>query len=196
MADLGGPLDIKAPVIWVLGGPGSGKGTQCAKIVEKYGYVHISSGDLLREEVAKASVLGQQLSEIMRKGELVPLETVLQLLKNTIKNKSTSAKGFLIDGYPRTVDQGEKFTSLVCPVKAILFFDLSDDLMAARLLERGKSSGRADDNEETIRKRLKTFRNESMPVVDKYRDMVHTISSTDPVDVVFEKVAAFMDKLQ
>ncbi|OQR70982.1 adenylate kinase isoenzyme 1-like [Tropilaelaps mercedesae] len=196
MADLGAPLSINAPVVWVLGGPGSGKGTQCAKIVEKYGYVHISSGDLLREEVAKASPLGQQLSEIMKKGELVPLETVLQLLKNAIASKAESAKGFLIDGYPRTVEQGEKFTSLVCPVKAIVFFDLSDDLMAARLLERGKSSGRADDNEETIRKRLQTFRNESMPVVDKYREMVQTIPATDPVDVVFGKVVTFMDKLQ
>lgn len=195
MADLGAPLDLKAPVVWVLGGPGSGKGTQCAKIVEKYGFVHISSGDLLREEVAKASPLGQQLSEIMKKGELVPLETVLQLLKNAIAGKADSAKGFLIDGYPRTVDQGEKFTSLVCPVKAIVFFDLSDDIMAARLLERGKTSGRADDNEETIRKRLQTFRNESMPVVDKYKEMVVTIPATDPVDVVFGKVVGFMDKL-
>ncbi|XP_003747121.1 adenylate kinase isoenzyme 1 [Galendromus occidentalis] len=195
MTDIGAPLDIKVPVVWVLGGPGSGKGTQCAKIVEKYGYVHISSGDLLRDEVAKATPLGQQLSAIMTKGELVPLETVLQLLKNAIKEKADSAKGFLIDGYPRTVEQGEKFTSLVCSVKAIVFFDLSDDLMAARLLERGKSSGRADDNEETIRKRLQTFRNESMPVVEKYASMVVTIPATDPVDVVFGKVVAFMDKL-
>jgi len=195
MTDIGPPLQISVPVVWVLGGPGSGKGTQCAKIVEKYGYVHISSGDLLRAEVAKQSDIGKQLNEIMKKGELVPLETVLQLLKNAINEKVDTAKGYLIDGYPRTVSQGEKFISMVCPVRAILFFDLSDDLMMERLMKRGETSGRADDNTETIKKRLQTFRNESVPVVEKYPSQVTTISSSDPVDVVFGHVLTFMDKL-
>jgi adenylate kinase len=103
----------KAKVIFVVGGPGSGKGTQCERIVAKYGYTHLSSGDLLRAEVASGSERGKQLNELMQKGLLVSNQFVLDMIKDAmLKNVSTS-KGFLIDGYPRQVDQGIEFEKQV-----------------------------------------------------------------------------------
>ena len=97
--------EAKLPVIWVLGGPGCGKGTQCDKIVSKYGYTHLSSGDLLRDEVKSGSDRGQQLNAMMEKGDLVPLFVVLDLLAEAMIGKLAGSKGFLIDGYPREVAQ-------------------------------------------------------------------------------------------
>ncbi len=103
----------KLPIIWVLGGPGSGKGTQCARLVERYGFSHLSSGDLLRDEVGSGSEKGKELNEIMSKGQLVPREIVLDLIKAAIEKKVATAKGFLIDGYPREVEQGVDFENKV-----------------------------------------------------------------------------------
>lgn len=99
----------KIPIIWVLGGPGSGKGTQCARLVEKYGFQHLSSGDLLRDEVQSGSEKGKEISEMMVKGLLVPRQVVLDLLKQAMLKNLATAKGYLIDGYPREVEQGEDF---------------------------------------------------------------------------------------
>merc|ERR1711920_175298 len=141
------------PVIWVLGGPGCGKGTQCDRIVAKYGYTHLSSGDLLREEVQGGSERGKTLNAMMEKGDLVPLFVVLDLLAEAMISKLSGSKGFLIDGYPREVAQGQEFEKEILPCSQILYFDVSDETMTARLLNRGKTSGRADDNVETIKLR-------------------------------------------
>lgn len=98
---------------FLSGGPGSGKGTQCERIVKKYGFTHLSTGDLLRDEVASGSARGKELTAIMEKGALVPLETVLQLLKEAMTAKAATSKGFLIDGYPRELDQGIRFENEV-----------------------------------------------------------------------------------
>jgi len=115
------------PVIFVLGGPGSGKGTQCERIVQKYGYTHLSSGDLLRAEVQSGSDLGKELNATMEKGELVPLETVLRLIREAMVQALGSSKGFLIDGYPREVDQALKFEEQVAACTLVLYFELPDD---------------------------------------------------------------------
>merc|ERR1739838_499191 len=150
-------------IVFIVGGPGSGKGTQCDRIVAKYGYCHLSSGDLLRAEVASVSERGQKLNEIMKTGGLVPLETVLAMIKDKMM-ANADAKGFLIDGYPREVAQGEQFESTLAPATAVLYLDVANDTMVARLVNRGKTSGRADDNEETIKKRLETFSAATEPV--------------------------------
>merc|ERR1712176_985309 len=106
-------------IVFIVGGPGSGKGTQCDRIVAKYGYCHLSSGDLLRAEVASGSERGQKLNEIMKTGGLVPLETVLAMIKDKMM-ANADAKGFLIDGYPREVAQGEQFESTLAPATAVL----------------------------------------------------------------------------
>ncbi|XP_029855284.1 adenylate kinase isoenzyme 1 isoform X2 [Aquila chrysaetos chrysaetos] len=102
-------------IIFVVGGPGSGKGTQCEKIVQKYGYTHLSTGDLLRAEVSSGSERGKKLQAIMEKGELVPLDTVLDMLRDAMVAKADVSKGFLIDGYPREVKQGEEFEKKIAP---------------------------------------------------------------------------------
>ena len=202
-------------IVFIVGGPGSGKGTQCDRIVQKYGYCHLSSGDLLRAEVASGSERGQKLQEIMKKGELVPLETVLAMIKDKMIANS-SASGFLIDGYPREVAQGEQFESTVsfksisippnktffkiASATAVLYLDVANETMTQRLINRGKTSGRADDNEETIRARLETFSKATAPVVAYYKEkgklfeVERSIAESSP-DAVFNKVCELFDKL-
>jgi len=187
--------EAKLPIIWVLGGPGSGKGTQCDKIVEKYGFTHLSSGDLLRAEVESGSERGMQLTEIMAKGELVPLFVVLDLLSEAMLGKLSGSKGFLIDGYPREVAQGAEFEKEIAPCAQILYFELSDETMTERLINRGKSSGRVDDNEETIKKRLKTFHEHSQPVVDAYSSKCAIIPAERAPGDIFTDVCGVLDSL-
>merc|ERR1711997_785603 len=189
-----GPVDCSAltasglPIVWVLGGPGCGKGTQCDKIVAKYGFTHLSSGDLLREEVASGSERGKNLTAIMESGQLVPLATVLDLLAEAMIKRLSGSKGFLIDGYPREVSRGEEFEKEICPCSKILYFQVSDETMTARLLKRGESSGRADDNLETIAKRLNTFHQHSEPVMAHYAAKCATIPAERSVDEIYADV--------
>ncbi|XP_035577025.1 adenylate kinase isoenzyme 1 isoform X4 [Canis lupus dingo] len=158
----------KTKIIFVVGGPGSGKGTQCEKIVQKYGYTHLSTGDLLRAEVSSGSARGKMLSEIMEKGQLVPLETVLDMLRDAMVAKVDTSKGFLIDGYPREVQQGEEFERRIGQPTLLLYVDAGPETMTQRLLKRGETSGRVDDNEETIKKRLETYYKATEPVIAFY----------------------------
>merc|ERR1711887_452570 len=185
-------------IVFIVGGPGSGKGAQCDRIVEKYGYCHLSSGDLLRAEVASGSERGQKLQEIMKKGELVPLETVLAMIKDKMIANS-GASGFLIDGYPREVAQGEQFESTIALATAVLYLDVANETMVTRLVNRGKTSGRADDNEETIKMRLDTFAKATAPVVAYYKEkgklfeVERSIAESSP-DAVFNKVCELFEK--
>ncbi|CAL8078492.1 unnamed protein product [Calicophoron daubneyi] len=179
-----------AKVIFVLGGPGSGKGTQCDKLVEKYHYNHLSSGDLLREEVASGSPRGKMLEEIMKKGELVSLDTVLQLLRDAMIKCVSKNCYFLIDGYPRELDQGVRFEKEICPCMCVISFDVNEKVMTQRLLHRGETSGRADDNPETIKNRLKTFEQSTKPVLDYYEKQhkLIRIDASGSIDDVFKSV--------
>ncbi|KAG8720811.1 UMP-CMP kinase [Ceratobasidium sp. 394] len=192
----------KVMVIFVLGGPGAGKGTQCARIVQDYGFVHLSAGDLLREEQKReGSQFGALISEHIRNGTIVPMEVTVKLLENAIRaelakphpgNAWENGHGrFLVDGFPRKMDQAIKFDETVCLSSFVLFFDTTEEVMLARLLERGKTSGREDDNAESIKKRFRTFVETSMPVVDKYRaeGKVVAVDSTRPIEVVHADVS-------
>jgi len=183
------------PVIFVLGGPGCGKGTQCAQIVDRYGFTHLSSGDLLRDEVQSGSSRGKALNAIMEKGELVPLEVVLDLLAEAMLKEVAKSKGFLIDGYPREIAQGTQFENSILPCTKVLYFQVPDEVMIQRLLKRAETSGRVDDNEETIKKRLATFHKHSEPVVEHYKDKCTTILATSTPDAIFEEVKKVLDSL-
>ncbi|XP_019396219.1 PREDICTED: adenylate kinase isoenzyme 1 isoform X2 [Crocodylus porosus] len=185
-------------IIFVVGGPGSGKGTQCEKIVEKYGYTHLSTGDLLRAEVGSGSERGKKLSAIMEKGELVPLDTVLDMLRDAMVAKADVSKGFLIDGYPREVKQGEEFEKKIGPPTLLLYVDAGKDTMVKRLLKRGETSGRADDNEETIKMRLETYYKATEPVIAFYesRGIVRKLNAEGTVDDVFKQVCTHLDTLK
>lgn len=182
------PSDVT--VLFVLGGPGAGKGTQCARLVSTYGFKHLSAGDLLRAEQERpGSQFGELIRSCIKNGEIVPMEVTVQLLENAmteaVKEEGTSR--FLIDGFPRKMDQALKFEEVVCPARLVLFFDCPEAEMERRLMERGKTSGRADDNAESIRKRFRTFVETSMPVVDYYEKQgrVVKVDATPAPDQVF-----------
>lgn len=194
----------EATVIFVLGGPGAGKGTQCANLVRDFGFTHLSAGDLLRAEQDRpGSQFGGLIRDCIRNGEIVPMEVTVQLLENAMTDvirKADSAadadatgkkqpKKFLIDGFPRKMDQAIKFEETVCPAKFVLFYDCPEEVMMRRLLERGKTSGRADDNTESIKKRFRTFVETSMPVVHYYEKQgrVVKIDATPKPERVYDE---------
>ncbi|GMH33803.1 hypothetical protein BSKO_01637 [Bryopsis sp. KO-2023] len=175
-------------VFFVLGGPGSGKGTQCLKLVEQYGCTHLSAGDLLREEVKSGSETGKKCEELMTQGKLVPMDVTIGLLKKAMIE--SGAKNFLIDGFPRALDQAKAFAEQVKECEMVLFLDCPEDVMQKRLMSRSQTSGRVDDNAETIQKRFKTFVDASMPVVEYYRKLGRciTVSAVPDTDDVFAAV--------
>ncbi|KJR89470.1 UMP-CMP kinase [Sporothrix schenckii 1099-18] len=179
-------------VVFVLGGPGAGKGTQCARLVKAYGFTHLSAGDLLRAEQDRpGSQFGQLIRDCIRDGAIVPLEVTVKLLENAMQETIDTKKGkehkFLIDGFPRKMDQAVAFEEAVCQAKLVLFYDCPESELERRLMERGKTSGRADDNAASIRKRFRTFVETSMPVVDAYEKegRVVKIDATSTPDAVF-----------
>jgi len=186
------------PVIFVIGGPGSGKGTICDRIRQKYGFTHLSTGDLLREEVASGSEKGKSLNEVMVSGKLVSNDQVLDLLRAAIEKKSATSSGFLIDGYPREVNQAIDFEKKVCSCSVIMYFNCSDEEMIKRLVKRGLTSGRADDNEETIKKRLETFHTHTQPILDHFakEGKLETVNTLRPVEEVYADVERIILKLE
>ncbi|KAI9739587.1 MAG: bifunctional uridylate/adenylate kinase [Cirrosporium novae-zelandiae] len=180
-------------VIFVLGGPGAGKGTQCANLVRDYGFTHLSAGDLLREEQERpGSQFGELIKDYIRNGKIVPMEVTVKLLENCIASTIEGKEGgrFLIDGFPRKMDQADFFEENVCPSKFVLFFDCPPEVLEKRLLERGKTSGRSDDNKESIQKRFKTFVETSMPVVNKFDKATKVVKVTADrsMEEVYEEV--------
>ncbi|XP_076966235.1 adenylate kinase isoenzyme 5 isoform X2 [Callospermophilus lateralis] len=150
------------------GGPGSGKGTQCEKLVEKYGFTHLSTGELLRQELASTSERSKLIRDIMERGDLVPSGIVLELLKEAMVASLSNTKGFLIDGYPREVKQGQEFGRRIRDPHLVICMDCSADTMTNRLLQRSQSSPRMDDASKTIAKRLETYYRASIPVIAYY----------------------------
>lgn len=185
-------------VIFVLGGPGAGKGTQCERLVQKLDFVHLSAGDLLREERAREdSQVGHIIRKHIREGTIVPMEITISLLKAAMI-AATPKKKFLIDGFPRNIEQGVAFEEQVCQGRAVLFFDCDEDIMIERLLSRSLTSGRDDDNIESIRKRLVTYREITMPVIDFYakQGKVFRFDSSASKDSITEQVIATLNKLE
>ena len=156
----------------ILGGaPGSGKGTLSDIIVEHYGLQHLSTGDVLRAEIASGSKLGQEINEIISFGNLIPDEQMIQLLKNYITSLPADCKGVIFDGFPRTVEQAHALTQMLDEHHMDAYMlDLwaAEDTIIERLLNRGKTSGRADDNLETIKKRLRIYNETTRPISDYY----------------------------
>ncbi|KAJ1336837.1 hypothetical protein BSLG_006940 [Batrachochytrium salamandrivorans] len=171
-------------IIFVLGGPGSGKGTQCERLAVEFQLTHISAGDLLRDEVQRQSDVGNMVAGMMKEGKIVPMDIILTLLREEIK-KSITSVGFLIDGFPRAMDQALEFEKRIGPCRLVLAFTCSLEVLEQRLLERGKTSGRADDNIATIQKRFFTFKEQSIPVIEYYKGK-EIISSERSIDEVYD----------
>lgn len=167
----------------------------CEKIIAKYGFTHLSTGDLLRAEVKSGSERAKTLTAIMEQGGLVPNDVVLELLKEAIVSRAADSKGFLVDGYPREKSQGIAFEQAIAPVSVIIYFEASSETLTKRLLGRAASSGRADDNEETIKLRLKTFLDNNQQVLDQYPDKISRINAEASVDTIFDEVQKILDPL-
>jgi len=190
----------KPNVVFVLGAPGSGKGTQCQNIVDKYGYVHLSAGDLLRaERISPGSEYGELIEHHITNGTIVPVAITCSLLQRAMKDSGKSH--FLIDGFPRNKDNLDGWMSEVGPDKAnvrcVLFFSCEQKVCVERCLQRGAAgSGRTDDNEESLRKRFDTYLGATMPIVDEFRasGLVREIDANRPIDDVFVDVAKIFDK--
>jgi len=182
-------------IIFILGGPGSGKGTQCKQIVDKYGFVQISTGDLFRECVNdKTNELGIEIKEIMEKGELVPTELVLKMLKDEMLRLKSNK--YLLDGFPRSLEQAIMFEKDIIPCDFAINFKCNDEILIERCLKRAENgSGRIDDNKETIIKRLTTFHNETDPTVEYLASInkIKEIDATKSVDQVWNHVKIIME---
>ncbi|KAJ4825854.1 UMP-CMP kinase 3 [Turnera subulata] len=179
--------DKKPTVVFVLGGPGSGKGTQCANIVKSFGYTHLSAGDLLRAEIKSGSENGTMIQNMIKEGKIVPSEVTIKLLQKAMQGSGNDK--FLIDGFPRNEENRAAFEAVTkIEPEFVLFFDCPEEEMERRLL--GRNQGREDDNIETIRKRFKVFLESSLPVVEYYnaKGKVRKIDAGKPVEEVFEAV--------
>jgi adenylate kinase len=174
------------PIIWIMGGPGSGKGTQCDRLCVKYGYTHMSSGDLLRNEVLSGTARGRQLYALMADGKPVPNEYVNDLLAETMVKKAAS-KGFLIDGFPMDSEQADSFISDIGSPTAVILFEANDTILQERL----KSRNNFDDTEESILKRIENYNQQTKPVADKFKAKI--VNAERTADEIFPDVEAVMN---
>eukprot|EP01125_Pyxidicula_operculata_P021341 TRINITY_DN8169_c0_g1_i1.p1 TRINITY_DN8169_c0_g1~~TRINITY_DN8169_c0_g1_i1.p1 ORF type:complete len:205 (+),score=46.48 TRINITY_DN8169_c0_g1_i1:24-617(+) len=188
-------MSEKPVVIFVLGGPGAGKSTQCGYLVKDYGYVHLSAGDLLRIEMEDVnSPDGQMIRDYIADGKIVPAVVTIALLRKAIDASPT--KKFLIDGFPRNEENNSVFEKMLLPhinLPHLLFFDCPEDIRNKRLLCRSGHSGRHDDNSEVIEKRNSVFREQSLPVIEYYRKQGKVIDV--PTHLTKEEVRAEIAKV-
>jgi adenylate kinase len=185
--------------IILFGAPGSGKGTQSQLIVEKYGLQHLSTGDVLRAEIKTGSELGKQIDALISNGNLVPDEMMYGLIEKYIAGLSKHCKGTIFDGYPRTVAQAVSLTSLLKKYNMeALMIDLMVDeqLLIQRLLERGKVSGRADDNLNTIRHRIAVYHDQTEPIAHYYlrHGNYFAVNGNHEVEDVFKQIKRIIDR--
>ena len=158
--------------IVIFGAPGSGKGTQSDKMIAKYGFEHISTGDVLRSEIKNETQLGLTAKNYIDKGQLVPDELIIDILAKVYDSYGKDHKGVIFDGFPRTIPQAEALKQMLAErgheVAAMIELDVPEDELMTRLIKRGQESGRSDDNEETIRKRLDVYHNQTAPLIEWY----------------------------
>jgi adenylate kinase len=186
----------------LFGPPGSGKGTQSEKLIEKFGWIHLSTGDLLRKEIANETQLGLEAKSFMDKGQLVPDEVVIGMIGSAL-DANPAAKGFLFDGFPRTVAQAEALDNLLVgkgsEITLVLALEVGQEELVARLLNRGKTSSRSDDRDENvIRKRLVEYDNKTAQVADYYAQFgkVAKIKGEGSIEDIFGSLVAKIEAKQ
>ncbi len=184
----------------LFGPPGSGKGTQSEMLIGKYGLVHLSTGNLLRQEITDKTPLGIEAKKFMDKGQLVPDEVVIGMIDSALDHHAR-AKGLLFDGFPRTVAQAEALDKLLSlkgtDIALVISLEVSEEELVRRLLHRGKTSGRSDDNDEiVIRKRFVVYKNETSPVAEYYKQANKFISikGEGTLTEIFSALCVVIDK--
>ena len=186
--------------IILFGPPGAGKGTQSQFLREKYNLTYVSTGEILREEIAAESELGLQVKEIIGQGGLVSDEIVAKIIEKKLSDNMDSA-GFLFDGYPRTVKQAEILDEMLqrfdMPLTGVLSLEVPEELLIERMLERGKTSGRADDNLESIKHRFEEYYEKTHPVTDFYegKGNLHPVNGVGEIPQIFENLCTVIEAL-
>ncbi len=179
----------------IVGAPGSGKGTQAGRLAERFNLRHISSGELLRDEVSKGTPVGKEVEIMMKEGKLVPDRTVLKVISMALADKRVECEGWILDGYPRTADQAEALEDVISAnretVEAVIFLEVDSDVLVSRLSNRG----RADDTPEAVLKRLKVYNEEIKQLLDFYelRYDMYRVDGSKPIDDVTADIVGLVD---
>ncbi|MCP2043506.1 adenylate kinase [Pontibacter sp. HSC-36F09] len=188
--------------IVLFGPPGAGKGTQSQKLIDKYNLIHLSTGDLLRSEIAAGTELGMKAKSLMDNGLLVPDEVVIGMIANKVR-ENNHAGGFIFDGFPRTVPQAQGLDKLLMDlgteISCMVALKVDDEELTKRLLLRGQTSGRPDDqNEELIRKRVVEYNTKTTPVADYYagQGKYYAVDGIGEIDEIFSNICAHVDNLK
>lgn len=186
--------------IVLFGPPGAGKGTQSEKLIEKYKVDHISTGDLFRKHLGEGTELGKLAQKYMDEGNLVPDEVVIGMVDDKI-NSSTDLRGFIFDGFPRTVAQARALDDLLVKkgtnISGMISLEVPEEELKQRIKERGKTSGRSDDqDEEKINNRIKVYKEETLPVAEYYQNQgkLSKIHGVGGIDEIFGKICAVIDE--
>ncbi|MBQ2554661.1 MAG: adenylate kinase [Prevotella sp.] len=187
--------------IVIFGGPGSGKGTQSDLIIEKYGLNHISTGEVLRAEISKQTPLGITAQKYIDNGQLIPDDLMIDILSKVYDEFGKDHEGVIFDGFPRTIPQAEALKSMLSArghcISAMLELDVPEEELTKRLLLRGQLSGRSDDNEETIRKRLSVYHSQTAPLIEWYKQegLHRHIDGLGSLERIFADICKVIDQL-
>lgn len=192
-------IRVKMKNIVIFGAPGSGKGTQSDLLIEHYGLGHISTGDVLRSEIKKGTELGKTAQQFIDNGQLIPDELMIHILASVYDSFGRGHKGVIFDGFPRTIPQAEALKQMLDErgdkVAAMIELDVPEEELMKRLIQRGKDSGRADDNEETIKKRLVVYHSQTQPLIEWYKKegLHYHINGFGALDRIFGDIRKVID---
>ncbi|MBD5358537.1 MAG: adenylate kinase [Bacteroides sp.] len=184
----------------LFGAPGSGKGTQSAKIIDNYGLHHISTGEVLREHIKNETDLGKTAQKYISEGQLIPDDLMISILDDVLEKEAKGKKGVIFDGFPRTIPQAKALDELLkkrgTELHAVVGLEVPEEELVERMLARGKETGRADDNLETIKKRLDVYHNQTSPLRDHYKNQNKylQINGSGNVDDIYRDIASKIDE--
>ena len=184
----------------LFGAPGSGKGTQSANLVQRYQLMHVSTGDILRAEIKAETELGLKAKTLIEAGHLVPDEVIIGMMEDLVASHP-DVKGFVFDGFPRTIPQADALKAMLAKrghkIAAMIELFVPEEELMKRLVLRGQQSGRSDDNEETIKKRLNVYHTQTSPLIDWYKkeDIHHHVEGLGTIDDIFGRIATVIEEL-
>ncbi|MBO4944937.1 MAG: adenylate kinase [Muribaculaceae bacterium] len=188
--------------IVIFGAPGSGKGTQSERLIANYGLHHISTGEVLRDHIKRGTELGQIADSYISKGQLIPDDLMVSILADVLDTQAAGKKGVIFDGFPRTIPQADALEKMLAErgskVHAVIGLEVDDDELVDRMIKRGKETGRADDNMETIKNRLKVYHTQTSPLRDYYKaknQYYHIPGSGKPEDI-FQLITKALDAVE
>ena len=186
--------------IVIFGAPGSGKGTQSEKLIDEYGLFHISTGEVLRDHIARGTELGKIADSFISQGQLIPDDLMVDILANVLDSNQETTKGVIFDGFPRTIPQAKALKKMLeernSKVHAVVGLEVDDNELVDRLLKRGRQSGRSDDNLETINQRLKVYHDQTSPLRDYYlsEGKYHSIHGSGSIDYIFTTIKQSLER--